>query len=193
MKVLVTVASKHGSNREIAEAIVGQLRTHSMEADFVPPEEVGNLDSYDAVIIGSAVYMGHWMKPARVFVQTHADDLRRLPVWLFSSGAIVSENIEERGEPATDMGELLEFTHAREHRLFGGRLDRAGLNMLERIAVKAAHAEDGDARDWDAVRSWADSIAAALSPSQDSGSVQVPGQGPSPAAKPDQEHWALLR
>jgi menaquinone-dependent protoporphyrinogen oxidase len=163
MKVLVTAASKHGSNAEIAEVIAERLRTHALTVECTPPETVHRLDDYDAVILGSAIYMGHWMKPATAFVKRHAVELQQRPVWLFSSGAVVeSKQTAEPGEPAVDMTELLEFTGAREHRLFGGRLERSELSFLERVAVKAAHAEDGDARDWDEVRSWADSIAAAL-------------------------------
>ena len=32
----------------------------------IPPEEVGAIEEFDAVVLGSAVYMGQWMKPARL-------------------------------------------------------------------------------------------------------------------------------
>jgi menaquinone-dependent protoporphyrinogen oxidase len=46
--------------------------------------------------------------------------------------------------------------------LFAGKLDRTGLNLLERAAVRAAKATDGDFRDWEEIRSWAAGIAKPL-------------------------------
>jgi hypothetical protein len=31
--------------------------------------EVSDLDRFDGVVLGSAVYMGHWLEPARKFVE----------------------------------------------------------------------------------------------------------------------------
>jgi hypothetical protein len=38
---------------------------HGLEATVLPPEEVNGVDGYDAVVVGSAVHAGHWLKPAR--------------------------------------------------------------------------------------------------------------------------------
>jgi hypothetical protein len=43
---------------------------------------------YDAVVLGSAVYAGHWLKPARALADRCAAALRARPVWLFSSGPV---------------------------------------------------------------------------------------------------------
>lgn len=52
----------------------------------MPLEEVGPIGGYDAAILGSAVYAGHWLKPAKELVACLAGDLSDRPVWLFSSG-----------------------------------------------------------------------------------------------------------
>jgi menaquinone-dependent protoporphyrinogen oxidase len=41
-----------------------------------------------------------------------------------------------------------------EHRLFAGKLDKTKLNWSERIAVRCAHAREGDHRDWRAIDEW---------------------------------------
>jgi menaquinone-dependent protoporphyrinogen oxidase len=55
MKILVAVASKHGSAREIAEVIADELRNSALNADLEDVSEETSLRRYDAVILGSAV------------------------------------------------------------------------------------------------------------------------------------------
>jgi menaquinone-dependent protoporphyrinogen oxidase len=75
MRVLVTVATKYGATEEIAQVIGEVLGEHRLEATILPPEQVEGVDGYDAVVLGSAVYAGHWLKPARELVERHAGEL----------------------------------------------------------------------------------------------------------------------
>lgn len=160
MRVLVTVASKHGSTGEIGEIIAGVLRDAGHAVDSAAPEAVRGIERYDAVVIGSAVYAGRWLQPARAFVDRHAADLATRPVWTFSSGPI--------GDPPTPADESLDAADiaarlgAQDHRTFPGRLDRSQLGFMERTVTRALQAPEGDFRDLDAIRSWADEIATAL-------------------------------
>src|SRR6185503_10360765 len=61
MKVLVAYASKHGGTAEIAEAIAAQLRERGLDVDERPVAEA-TLGDHDAVVLGSAVFVGSWMK-----------------------------------------------------------------------------------------------------------------------------------
>ena len=47
-------------------------------------------------------------------------------------------------------------------RMFAGKLDRSKLGRLERLAVNAVKAPDGDYRNWPAIEAWADQISDAL-------------------------------
>lgn len=69
MRVLVAFASKHGATGEIAEAIAAALRERGIEADVESVDAVIELDAYDAIVLGSAVYMGHWLDAAQAFRQ----------------------------------------------------------------------------------------------------------------------------
>lgn len=170
MKVLVAVASKHGATAAIGEAIAGWLQQDlaaggpeapsTIDVQVREPGEVTSVAGYDAVILGSAVYAGKWRKPARHFVTRHAAALRAVPVWLFSSGP-VGDPLAPDTEPA-DGAEMRELTGAMEHRVFAGELDRATLNMAERAIVSALGVAEGDFRDWEQVREWVGTIAAAL-------------------------------
>jgi menaquinone-dependent protoporphyrinogen oxidase len=161
MTVLVAVASKHGSTHDIAGAIAGELRSAGLGVDLHDMEEVTDLAGYSAAVLGSAIYMGNWLGEARRFVEQHAAELAALPVWLFSSGPLGEDDPTPHGEPE-GVPPLVAATHARDHRVFVGKLDPHELGLGEKLIAKAVHAPAGDFRDWDAIRAWAREIAAAL-------------------------------
>jgi menaquinone-dependent protoporphyrinogen oxidase len=175
MKVLVTAASKHGSTRELAETIARVLEGHGLSAELVDMDEVDDLSGYDAYVVGSGIYMGNWLKEARRFIDAHASELTRRPTWLFASGSIVGEPPLADDPNALRAGlveRLVETTNAREHKLFAGKLDLSKLGLLEKAAVRGAHASEGDYRDWDDAKRWATEIAAELSAKQTSSSAR---------------------
>jgi menaquinone-dependent protoporphyrinogen oxidase len=161
MTVLVAYASKHGSTEGIARAIADRLNELGVSADVQTVGDVDGLAALDAVVLGSAVYAGSWMKEAVEFVHRHAEPLAERPVWLFSSGPL-GEEVEDDEEQPRQLPELRGLIGPIEHRIFFGALDRSKLGFGERMMVKAVKAPDGDFRDWDTIRAWADGIAAEL-------------------------------
>jgi menaquinone-dependent protoporphyrinogen oxidase len=160
MKVLVSAASRHGATAEIAGAIGDALAEAGVDAVVLAPDAVATLDEYDAVVLGSGVYVGHWMEAARNLAERHAAALASRPVWLYSSGPL--GNPPKPEEDPIDIPEIMELTHAREHRLFAGRVDRDALGLGEKVILTAVQVPEGDFRSWDEVRAWARGIAAAL-------------------------------
>jgi menaquinone-dependent protoporphyrinogen oxidase len=162
MRILVSAASKHGSTAEIASRIAGTLRAGlpSVVVDALPAAEVGDTATYDAVVLGSAVYMGRWLDDARNLAERIAARTPR-PVWLFSSGPIGDP--PKPDEEPVDVDGIVGATHARGHRLFAGRLDRHRLGFGEKAVVMALRVPDGDFRDWDAIDTWSTEIATELS------------------------------
>jgi menaquinone-dependent protoporphyrinogen oxidase len=151
-RVLVAHGSKHGSTAEIAAAIADALRECGLETECKAAGDVENLDRYDAVVLGSAVYMRRWRRAARRFLHRHARALAERPLWVFSSGPV--------GDPAKDNPAWLEPGRtiaeaerlgAREHVVFGGVSKASSIP-----------AEFRDRRDWDEIRAWARGIADAL-------------------------------
>ncbi|MCZ2816112.1 flavodoxin domain-containing protein [Modestobacter sp. VKM Ac-2984] len=165
-RVLVTVASRHGSTAEIAAAVVRHLqespagRRCGLRAVAVPVERRPDPSSYDAVVLGSAVYAGRWLEPARHYAAEHATALRGRPVWLLSSGPIGAPPFPP-DEPH-DAEPIGASVGARGHRVLPGRLDRALLGIGELAMVTALRAPVGDFRDWAATQAWAEEIAEAL-------------------------------
>jgi len=156
MKVLVATASRHGSTEQIGHALAERLRAHGLEVEEVRPNGQ-SLDGVDAVVVGSAVYAGRWLSPARSFVRSHLDELRRLPVWVFSSGPV--GNPPKPAEEPPEGRELAALVHARTHRTFVGRIDRSALGLGERALVRVLGASTDDRRDWEEIARFADEIA----------------------------------
>lgn len=159
MNILIAVASRHGSTREIADALAQELRDCGHAITLRSVDEIDTVEAYDAVIVGSAVYMGAWLPEARRFVEQYEVQLRAVPVWLFSSGPLGLEEPLQQDGPA-HLAALMQATQARAHRVFVGKLDKGALGFGERLAVKMVKAPEGDFRDWTAIRAWAREIAA---------------------------------
>lgn len=160
MKVLVSVASKYGATSEIAQAIANVLAGKGLEVTVVPPAQAGAIEQFDAVVLGSAVYMGRWMKPGRELAQRQAAALAARPVWLFSSGP-VGEPPKPADNPV-DVTKILQATKARDHQVFTGKLVKKHLSFPDRAMASAIRAAEGDFRNWAEIREWAAGIAHTL-------------------------------
>ena len=160
MRALVAVAAKHGATSEIAQRIGAVLDGHGIAVTVSGAEQVAETAGYDAVVLGSAVYAGHWMKEARALADTLAGAGSTPTVWLFSSGPVGHPPKPE--EDPVDVAEIVAALSARDHRVFPGKIDKSELSFGERAIVIALRAPDGDFRDWDQITAWADSIAAEL-------------------------------
>lgn len=161
MKILVTAASKHGSTEEIATDLADELRQLGLDTAVVHPDDVTSLDPYAAVIIGSAVYAGQWMAPAKQFVDRFSDELKQRQVWLFSSGP-AGDPPQPAPNKAVDVSAIIAATNAREHQVFAGKIERNALGFAERTLVRAFHIAVGDYRDWSQIDAWAVEIAEAV-------------------------------
>ena len=150
MKILLTSSSKHGSTDEVAAVIAERLRAAQIDVETKRPEDVDNVEEYDAFILGSAVYMTTWMPEAVDFTTRFRDVLRARPVWAFSVGL------------SGRIGPVLLDIDPEDHVTFAGRFDPSRLSLRERSIARLGGASEGDYRDWDEVRQWADAIATSL-------------------------------
>lgn len=160
MNVLVSAASRHGATVEVAATIGEVLRAAGLQVFVVAPDEVDRIDGYDAAVIGSAVYVGRWLEPARDLVHRHKVALSALPVWLFSSGP-VGHPLKPAEDPA-DAAPLAALVGARGHRTFPGQVDRTRLSFGEKAVVAAVRTPEGDYRPWAEIEAWARDITAVL-------------------------------
>jgi menaquinone-dependent protoporphyrinogen oxidase len=155
LRVLVAYASKHGATKAIAERIGESLHSAGVSITIQDVSADPTPGEYDAVVIGSAVYMGNWRKVVMEYVERHEDALKQRPVWLFSSGPLGDEVVDEAKWTPRGVPELQQRIGAREHKIFKGALQRERLGRLERMVVRLVRAPQGDYRDWDEIEAWA--------------------------------------
>jgi menaquinone-dependent protoporphyrinogen oxidase len=183
MKVLVAYATRHGATRGIAERVADTLKVLGLEVDLRTVADAGDVSHYDAFVIGSAAYMGTWLKDASTFVRRHERELARRPVWLFSSGPIGTDRIDKQGRDVVEASVPAEFRtfdpliHPRdEHVFFGawdpdaepaGFADRFVRGFGRLFPSIKAEMPAGDFRDWPEIEAWAEGIARDLAPSAD--------------------------
>jgi menaquinone-dependent protoporphyrinogen oxidase len=171
MSILVAYATRHGATRGIAERIAERLRADGLDAEARPAAEVRDVTRYDAFIVGGAAYMFHWLGDATKFVQRNRALLAERPTWLFSSGPVGTDTVDEEGRDVLvvcvpkEFAALSDAIHPRQEKVFFGAIDPAAkpIGFTERFvslmpAAKAAFPK-GDFRDWPAIDAWADSIA----------------------------------
>jgi menaquinone-dependent protoporphyrinogen oxidase len=161
-KLLVAYASKHGSTGEIAEAIAEELRASGVEADLAEAGKPRDLEAYDGVVLGSAVYMKRWRRGARQFLHRLEHDLGDRPLWIFSSGPVGDAEIDPEWCEPRKMLSRAQRLNLRDHVIFGGRVSRDPHNFIERAMLKDTPPEVQDRRDFDEIRAWARQIAASV-------------------------------
>ncbi len=174
MTVLVAYATRHGATTAIAERIAQALTDNGVPAEAVPVVDVSDVAAYEAVVLGSATYALHWLKDATRFARRHREALAARPVWLFSSGPLGTDLVDDQGRDVRETSrpkefdKLTELLGVRGAQVFFGAYDAeaAPIGMMERTMRHLPASKDmlpsGDFRDWETIESWAGEIAAAL-------------------------------
>lgn len=177
-KILVTFGSKYGSTGEIAATVADVLRRFGLDVDLSPAREVGDVASYDGVIVGSGVYAGRWHGDALDLVKRLERELRALPTWFFSSGptggspkaeADMLQALERQGPPPGQAGRWAERIGIRGHALFAGKVGEGVGGIFARWVPK------GDWREFSVIETWAGGIARALGGELDPGAIDAEG------------------
>jgi menaquinone-dependent protoporphyrinogen oxidase len=156
-RVLVAYGSRNGSTAEIAQAIAGRFRARGLATDILPAASVSDVAHYDAVVIGSCVYLLRWHADVVAFLHAHERALANRDVWLFQSGPL-DDLPETRDRPlSVPVQEIAARIAVREHVIFGGRLGDGAAGALESLFSLGGLA--GDHREWPRIVAWADGVA----------------------------------
>ncbi|MFC8084067.1 flavodoxin domain-containing protein [Streptomyces sp. NPDC057340] len=159
-KVLVAHGTANGSTQEIARTVAEVLRTMGITAEVLPARSVTELDRYEAVVVGGALYAGRWHKDARRFVRRHRGALAHRPVWFFSSGPLDSTASRRDIPPVPGVKRAMARLDARGHVTFGGCLTEGAHGRIARMILRDG--KGGDFRDFAAIEHWAAGVAKEL-------------------------------
>ena len=164
-KILVTYASRFGATAGVAEAIEKTLTELGAQVDVLPMKDVKDLSAYQAVVVGSAINGGAWLPEAMQFVHAQQAELRSKPCAAFLVCMTLSmKNGEQyRNHVSTWMEPVRALVKPVSEGLFAGALDIGKIPSFSdrlkfRLSVLFGAWKEGDHRDWNAIRSWTESI-----------------------------------
>jgi menaquinone-dependent protoporphyrinogen oxidase len=172
MKVLVAHASAYGSTRGVAARLADRLRSHGLEVDLRPVDEVTALDDYEAVVVGSAIHSRAWLPQASAFVESNASALGRRAVWMFSVSSVgettsvfgprMAAWMRRASPEPPQVTRWRPVVAPRDHRNFAGVVERGHWGALGSLFIWLLRGSYGDHRDWADIDAWADTIAVEL-------------------------------
>ena len=150
-RVLVLHATRHGSTREVAQAVAAAATAAGADVRAAPAASFrAPLAGFDRVVLGAPIYSGRWHRDAHRFLKRHRSELDSVPVAVFGLG------------PRRDAEEAWQSSRA--------QLDRALARRpwLVPVAVAVFGGADPpggkpgrrDLRDWAEIGDWARKVLA---------------------------------
>ena len=157
--ILVAYASRAGSTGEVAQAIGEVLNSNGSSVDVMLVKDIKDLSQYQAVVLGSAIRIGSWLPEAKKFVENNKQILGQVPTAYFTVCMTLQEDTPEtRKEVETFLAPVHAVMEPVDAGYFAGVADFSKLNFLERKMGQWAGMSEGDYRDWDAIRAWAQNL-----------------------------------
>jgi len=164
-KILVAYAGRTGTTAGVAEAIGKILSDMGLPTEVRSMTEVTDLSPYRAVISGSAIQDAKWLPEAMQFVQTHRAALAQKPFAAFLvCMTLAMRNAEKyRDGVSAWLAPVRTLVQPMHEGLFAGALDIRkihdwGNKLKFRLSVLFGVWREGDHRDWNAIRAWAEEV-----------------------------------
>lgn len=156
-KMLVAYATRGGSTAEVAEYVGEVLRaTGKTTLDVRPLTPMLDVSGYNAVVVGSAIRMGHWLPEAVAFVKANREALSHIPTAYFLvSGLLRNDTPETRRRVLAYLDPVRAILEPVSIGLFAGKIDFSKMDWFDRSIAEGVSQSEGDWRNWEAIRGWA--------------------------------------
>lgn len=169
-RILVAYATCTGSTVGVAEAIGETLTKHGASVDVLSMKDVKDLSVYDAIVAGSAIQSKVWLPEAMDFLKQHQAELNQKPFAAFLVCMTLAMKNKKAVENANIKGFLdpvRQYVKPVSEGYFAGVLDISKIPGLAnrlgfRLSTMFGVWDEGDHRDWDAIRAWANDLAGKL-------------------------------
>ena len=169
--VLIAYCTRSGSTREVAEAIAQTMIDAGLQADVKPMADVVSVPEGAAVLLGTALYIGHFPREFHTFVTRFRNELATTRPWIFVLGPTEKERKQFAAAEEQARKELGKYPWLRpaDMRVLGGKFDPAHLNLpfpmsllMKLPANPMRRLPASDVRDWGWIRRWSQAIAETL-------------------------------
>ncbi len=173
-KVLVAYDSEAGSTGEIADFIGKVFSENGYIVEIKNVRETVDLTSYDRIVMGGPIRYDTWMSSVGKFVKNNQEVLSKIPVAYFFTCAVLAQKNDKTARQAKGYSDKIHniapIVKPVSMGEIAGALDYSKLSfgptmilklylLIQRIKDRdRSIGKEGDYRDWDAIRSWVESI-----------------------------------
>ncbi len=156
--ILIAYATCFGSTKEVAQAIADTLEEKNFQTEVKACGDVTHVESYQAVILGSAVQHGAWLPEAISFATKNVNTLTKLPLAIFSVHITnVGDDEQSRHNREVFTDDVRVLLNPQDEIFFAGKFDRQGGKLMLPKAISWLVPKI-DLRKWDKIRAWAESL-----------------------------------
>ncbi|MBN1543063.1 flavodoxin domain-containing protein [candidate division KSB1 bacterium] len=173
MRILIAYSTGFGTTKEIAEKLADVLEESSeLTIKIASLDQVGSLQTFDGVIVGSSVRADRPTANVRDFFSIHHHELIDKKVAIFA--VCLSANCREGREKVKNdyIKQILDKypdIHPLSVEAFGGKIDFERLNpvmqsLMKKVLQKTGLPDTGsiDTRDWEFIVQWGEMLKAKL-------------------------------
>ena len=153
--ILVCYATRYGTTEEVAGIILELLADLGFKVRLCNFNEGIDLSGTDIVFAGSPLHLGKWLPEAKEFFQFHSHELKKIPVFAFTTGITLADPTEHnllKAKFAVD--DISTYAMPATTGFFAGRLSRNQLSETDMQLVKIAGIKDGDYIDAEEIKKW---------------------------------------
>ena len=160
-RILVAYATRSGSTVGVAAAIGETLSKRGFAVEVKPIQENPSAEGYQAVVLGSAINGGQWLPEAVEYVKNHQQALNQTPVALFCVHIMnLRDDETSQKNRLAYLNKVRPLLQPIDEAFFAGM----GMNPDEESAIVRwvyrtfKIGTEGDCRDWNKIRGWAQSV-----------------------------------
>jgi menaquinone-dependent protoporphyrinogen oxidase len=171
-KILITYDTKHGATSIVAKKIFDTLCDNasdnaSIDLIFVENLDADTIQDYDAIIIGSPIYIGKWLRGINKLLKRNHAAIAQIPSAFFVTCTYIGEDTPERQAYAKEnyVGKNLKDypdVSPLDIGILGGEFTFNELYPIEFFLMKLAGFEEGDFIDDAKIETWAKGAAEQL-------------------------------
>ncbi len=161
-KVLIAYITKTNSTKEVAEEIAKVIEAKGHDVSVKPVDSVESLEGIDRVVLGAPINGMKWHPDTKTFVTKFKDALSLIPTAYFSLSIVIKEGAT-MWKKAVEKGfdEVSRMVEPVKTGTFGG-YSADPLPGFLRLIFRLPKDIANDQRDWDAIKAWAEELAAGL-------------------------------